>query len=34
MRVLIRWQSLTMAVPQSQLNVDESTAEAIAGWHY
>jgi hypothetical protein len=37
MLVLIRWQSRTMAVPLSQLvgvNVDESTAEAIADWHY
>jgi hypothetical protein len=37
MLVLIRWQSPTMAVPLSQLtevNVDESIAEAIADWHY
>ena len=37
MLVLIRWQDRTMAVPLSQLagvNVDESTAEAIADWHY
>jgi hypothetical protein len=37
MRVLIRWQGRTMAVPLSQLagvNVDPSTAEAIADWHY
>jgi len=37
MLVLIRWQSRTLAVPLSQLagvNVDESTAEAIADWHY
>src|SRR5215470_17496986 len=37
MLVLIRWQRRTMAVPLSQLaavNVDESTAEAIADWHY
>ena len=35
--VMIRWQSRTMAVLLSQLagvNVDESTAEAIADWHY
>jgi hypothetical protein len=34
MLVLFRWQSPTMAVPLSQLvgvNVDESTAETIAG---
>ena len=37
MFVLIRWQSRTMAVPLAQLagvNVNESTAEAIADWHY
>ena len=37
MLVLIRWQNRTLAVPLSQLagvNVDESTAEAIADWHY
>ena len=37
MLVLIRWQSPTMAVPLSQLvgvNVEESTAEGIANWHY
>ena len=37
MLVLIRWQGRTMAVPLSQLagvDVDESTAEAIADWHY
>ena len=37
MLVLIRWQSRTMAVPLAQLagvNVNESTAEAIADWHY
>ncbi len=37
MLVLIRWQGRTMAVPLSQLsgvNVNESTAEAIADWHY
>jgi hypothetical protein len=37
MLVLIRWQSRTMAVPLSQLTPvdhDESTAEAIADWHY
>jgi Calcium binding len=37
MLVLMRWQGRTMAVPLSQLagvNVDESTAEAIADWHY
>jgi len=37
MLVLIRWQGRTMGVPLSQLagvNVDESTAEAIADWHY
>jgi hypothetical protein len=35
--VLIRWQSWTMAVPLCRLagvHVDESTAEAIAAWHY
>jgi hypothetical protein len=35
--MLIRWQSRTTAVPLSQLagvNVDESTADAIADWHY
>ena len=35
--MLIRWHSQTMAVPLSQLagdNVDESTADAIADWHY
>jgi hypothetical protein len=37
MLVLIHWQSRTMAVPLSQLagvDVNESTAEAIADWHY
>ena len=37
MLVLIRWQGRTMGVPLSQLaavTVDESTAEAIADWHY
>ena len=37
MLVLIRWQSRTMAVPLSQLaavDPDDSTAEAIADWHY
>ncbi len=37
MLVQIRWQGRTMAVPLSQLtgvDVDESTAEAIADWHY
>ena len=37
MLVLIHWQNRTMAVPLSQLEgvkVDESTAEAIADWHY
>jgi len=37
MLVLIRWQGRTMGVPLSQLagvNVDESTAGAIADWHY
>jgi hypothetical protein len=37
MLVLIHWQGRTMGVPLSQLagvNVDESTAEAIADWHY
>ena len=37
MLVLIRWQGRTMAVPLAQLTgvgVDESTAEAIADWHY
>jgi Calcium binding len=37
MLVLIRWQGRTMAVPLSQLaavDVDESTAKAIADWHY
>ena len=37
MLVLIRWQGRTMAVPLAQLagvGVDESTAEAIADWHY
>jgi hypothetical protein len=35
--VLIRWQGRNMAVPLSQLapvDPDESTAEAIADWHY
>jgi len=37
MLALIRWQNRTMSVPLSQLagvKVDESTAEAIADWHY
>ena len=37
MLVLIRWQGRTMAAPLSQLagiDVDASTAEAIADWHY
>jgi hypothetical protein len=37
MLVLIRWQGRTMAVPLSQLvavDPDDSTAEAIADWHY
>ena len=37
MLVLIRWQGRTMAVPLVQLTgvgVQESTAEAIADWHY
>ena len=37
MLVLIRWQSRTLAVPLSQLaavDPDDSTAEAIADWHY
>ena len=37
MLVTVRWQDRTMAVPLGQLvgvDVDESTAEAIADWHY
>ncbi len=37
MLVLIHWQGRTMAVPLSQLaafDPDDSTAEAIADWHY
>lgn len=37
MFVQIRWRGRTLAVPLSQLegvDVDESTAEAIADWHY
>ena len=37
MLVLIRWQDRTMAAPLSQLaavDPDDSTAEAIADWHY
>jgi hypothetical protein len=37
MLVLIRWQNRNMAVPLSQLvevDLDESTAEAIGDWHY
>ncbi|MFN0170637.1 MAG: calcium-binding protein [Bryobacteraceae bacterium] len=37
MLVLIRWQGRTMAVPLSQLvavDPDDSTAEAMADWHY
>jgi hypothetical protein len=37
MRVLIRWQGRTMAVPLSQLvatDADLTTLEAIADWHY
>jgi calcium binding protein len=37
MLVLIHWQGRTMAAPLSQLaavDPDDSTAEAIADWHY
>lgn len=37
MLVMVRWQDRTMAVPLSQLigvGVDESTADAMADWHY
>jgi hypothetical protein len=37
MLVVIHWQGRTMAVPLSQLaavDPDDSTAEAIADWHY
>ena len=37
MLVLIRWKDRNMAVPLSQLaavDPDDSTAEAIADWHY
>ena len=37
MLVVIHWQDRTMAVPLSQLaavDPDNSTAEAIADWHY
>lgn len=37
MLALITWQGRNVAVPLSQLtpvNTDESTAEAIADWHY
>jgi len=37
MLVLIRWQDRKLAVPLSQLaaiDVDQSTANAIADWHY
>lgn len=37
MLMLIRWQGRQTAVPLSQLtqiNVNKSTAEAIADWHY
>jgi hypothetical protein len=37
MLVMIRWHGRAMAVPLSQLapdDVDDSTAEAIADWHY
>jgi hypothetical protein len=37
MLVLIRWKDRTLAVPLAQLvgiNVDKSTAEAIADWQY
>lgn len=37
MLVQIRWQGRKMAVPLSQLDAidpDESTEEAIGGWHY
>jgi hypothetical protein len=37
MLVLVRWQGRIMAVPLSQVsgvNVNESTSEAIADWHY
>jgi len=37
MLVLIRWESRNLAIPLSQLtplDAEESTAEAIADWHY
>lgn len=37
MLVLVRWQDRNMVVPLAQLTAvdpDESTAEAIADWHY
>jgi hypothetical protein len=37
MLVVIHWQDRTMAIPLSQLaavDPDDSTAEAIADWHY
>jgi hypothetical protein len=37
MLVLIRWRGRNVAIPLSQLtplNADESTAEALADWHY
>jgi len=37
MLVLIRWKSRNLAIPLSQLtplDAEESTAEAIADWHY
>ena len=37
MLVLIHWHDRTIAVPLSQLiaiDADDSTAEAIADWHY
>ncbi len=37
MLVLIQWHARNVAIPLSQLtplNADESTAEAIADWHY
>jgi hypothetical protein len=37
MLVQIRWQGRKMAIPLSQLaaiDPDESTDEAIGGWHY
>ena len=37
MFVMIRWQERTLGVPLAQLegiDVDEETAQALAGWHY